>query len=40
MRFAVVGLVIMLGLIGFLLLPTATDSEIPVYELQKSATVS
>ena len=38
MRFAVVGLVIVLGLIGFLLLPTATDSEIPIYELQGSAT--
>jgi predicted secreted hydrolase len=38
MRFAVIGLVIVLGLIGFLLLPTATDREIPIYKLQASAT--
>jgi predicted secreted hydrolase len=38
MRFAVVGLVIALGLIGFLLLPTATDLEVPIYELQGGVT--
>lgn len=38
MRFAVASLVIVLALIGFILLPTAADPEVPVFQLLESAT--
>jgi len=37
MKLAVAALVIAMGLVGYLLLPTATDPVVPTFELQQSA---